>query len=589
MLKNVKYAIKALILLIKEYPLRLFTFFINTLVQVGMSLIPVYMVRSIVTHFNEGINFNNLLRELIIYIVIYLFLALVSWIVWYVSVYVQRNFQMKVAIMLYRKLEFIDYEFHENSIFLNNYTRALEESNSMIYQTAINILALIRMIIQSLAMFAIVATIDILAVYYSIGIGLVYIVIRMFTARLWFAQRTDQRPMFRKRNYVNRVFYVKDAMGEIKTTDVASVLFRNLSDLKKENVALVDKYAVKRNKLEFIGNSLLNSIYPITIGIVLFNTVDIVSFSVIITAAATISNLIRGVVDHIASLQETAPECKIPFELLEMKGKIECKEGNLVDEVKTISLNNVSFGYDEKKIILNNVSIKIEKNKKIAIVGHNGAGKTTLVKLLLRLYDVKEGSIVVNDDVYTNVNVESLRKKIGVVFQESEVYALTVAENVLLRRVETEEDKEIVIKALKFSGLYNFISSLEKGIDTIVTREFDTNGIVFSGGQKQKLAIARGYARGSEVLILDEPSSALDPLAEASLYKNMLELGKEKTLIFISHRLSTTANADYIYLLDNGCVKEEGTHEKLLKNKNGLYRKMFYSQASKYFREEENV
>jgi ATP-binding cassette subfamily B protein len=157
---------------------------------------------------------------------------------------------------------------------------------------------------------------------------------------------------------------------------------------------------------------------------------------------------------------------------------------------------------------------------------------------------------------------------------------------VLLRKAETEEDRDLVIEALKFSGLYDDVKNLEEGIDTLVTREFHRKGQIFSGGQIQKLAIARGYAQNYEVLILDEPSSSLDPLAETALYENMLKLGRNRTLVFISHRLSSTVNCDRIYLLSDGKIAEAGSHEELMAN-NGLYRRMFEAQTEKYLGDED--
>ena len=153
------------------------------------------------------------------------------------------------------------------------------------------------------------------------------------------------------------------------------------------------------------------------------------------------------------------------------------------------------------------------------------------------------------------------------------------------REVQTEEDVELVNSALKFSGLYDFVYSLDKNINTMITREFDKDGVVFSGGQNQRLALARGYAQNYQLFILDEPSSALDPFAEAEVYKNMLEIGKEKTIIFISHRLTTTVNADKIYLFDKARIIESGTHEELMKLK-GKYFEMFESQSKKYLGED---
>lgn len=298
-------------------------------------------------------------------------------------------------------------------------------------------------------------------------------------------------------------------------------------------------------------------------------------------ATTTISSLISQLARAFAEVQNSSVEVKVAFDLLKMQGKIETDSGIIAENFETLEVKNITFSYKEDYNQLENVSLKIKKGQRIAIVGHNGAGKTTLVKLLLRLYDVKEGNILYNGTDYKDINVHSLRKQVGAVFQNVEVYAVTIAENILFRTPKTESDINLVIEALKFSGLYDYVSSLPNGINTIVTKEFDKNGIVLSGGQNQRLAIARGYALNYNLFILDEPSSALDPIAEANVYNNMLALGKDKTIIFISHRLTTTVNADYIYLFEKGRVIEEGTHKELL-SQNGKYAQMFNSQSKKY-------
>ncbi len=212
------------------------------------------------------------------------------------------------------------------------------------------------------------------------------------------------------------------------------------------------------------------------------------------------------------------------------------------------------------------------------MVGYNGAGKSTLIKLLLRFYDPTEGEILVNGENIKNFTLESYRNKFGSVFQDFQIYAATVAENVLADQY-TNDKEENVLQAL-LNSEFNILPTLRDGIFTELTKEFNKEGIELSGGEAQKLAIARIFAKNCETAILDEPSSALDPISEYQL-NNTIMNSFDKTVIIISHRLSTTKMADVIYMLENGQIIENGSHNELIEA-NGKYAEMFIKQSEKY-------
>ncbi|KAI4453843.1 atp-dependent permease mdl1 mitochondrial [Holotrichia oblita] len=245
-------------------------------------------------------------------------------------------------------------------------------------------------------------------------------------------------------------------------------------------------------------------------------------------------------------------------------------------------LSNVSFSYDKTKDsrILEDINITVNPGEKIAIVGHNGAGKTTLVNLILRLYDVTDGEIQYDGTNIKDYELKDYRNMFGTVFQDYELFATSIANNVVMDADGVNHSDE-VIAVLKKSGFGQKLEALEHGINTELTKEFDSKGTELSGGESQKIAIARALYKNSKILILDEPSSALDPISEYHFNKTMTESLEDKTIIFISHRLSTTKMADKIFLLENGKIIEQGNHDTLMKL-NGQYARMFNLQAERY-------
>lgn len=580
-----KYSFKSCKMLIQFYPLYLVEQIIKTLISILTPLIPIYVSGQIVTLFMKDEKLTSIVMMTLIAFGIYFLCEFIIYLFSFYEGYVQRMFCARLSTVFYRKLSCIDYDFHESPVFLNDYTRSLEEGVNHIYSTANYTFTLIISFFQSLSIFTILFQMHYLTVLFAFVLGSIYLLIRIQMGRINHKSRSLQRPYRRHTWYSNRAFTLKDGMADLKTSEIDEILLENNDIAHDKIIEVLDKYTSKVALLNFIGEILMMLIYPGVLAILAYLTiegVDLPEFTVLATAATTLSSLIVRISTNYGQLQDVIVECRVPFDLMNTQGKIEgVTLKNVPGNFESLEVKDMTFSYDGKKNCLEHINMEIKKGQKIAIVGSNGAGKTTLVKLLLRLYDPNSGSISINHQNYQETTAKDIRIFVGAVFQNVETYAMSIAENVLLRAPKTQEDIDLVIEALKFAGLYESVEMLPQGIHTQVTREFDQKGIIFSGGQNQKLAIARGYAQHYELFILDEPSSALDPIAEAKVYQNMLELGKDRTIIFISHRLTTTVNADKIYLFEQGKIIEEGTHQEMM-DKNGIYKKMFLSQSSKY-------
>ncbi len=248
----------------------------------------------------------------------------------------------------------------------------------------------------------------------------------------------------------------------------------------------------------------------------------------------------------------------------------------------TVEFKNVSFSYPGKtERVIKNLNLKFSSGDSVVLVGLNGAGKTTLVKLLVRLYDVTEGEILLDGKNIKEYSPEEYYNLFGIIFQDFGKYAETAAENIQLGDVNREHKREDVIAAARSGNADGFIASMPDGYDTPLTRMFEENGAELSGGQWQKLSVARAFYKDSDILILDEPTASLDALAEEEIFRQFSVLSEGKISIFVSHRLSSAVTAGKIVVLDDGELVEVGTHTELME-KGGVYHKLFTTQAQRY-------
>lgn len=321
---------------------------------------------------------------------------------------------------------------------------------------------------------------------------------------------------------------------------------------------------------------------------------DVSQFIMLVGLILGINNWISAIFNNIKYLQlnnvvvnNSRTAIEIDDNSLD-RNNIELYKPIPLKEAHEIKFENVTFSFPETEAkIFDNFNLTIHKGEKLALVGINGAGKTTLVKLMCGLYKPSSGKIYLDGIDINTYKKEDYFKLISVVFQDFQVLALSIAENISAH-AKDETDYEKVNKCIELSGLKEKINELENGVNTNMLKSLDKEGVVFSGGQVQKLMLARCLYKNSPIVVLDEPTSALDALAESEIYEKYSELIENKTSIFISHRLSSTKFCDRIIMLENGKIIEEGTHNKLLKQ-DGEYAKMYNVQSSYYQEEVEEL
>ncbi|MDD3999736.1 MAG: ABC transporter ATP-binding protein [Bacilli bacterium] len=302
------------------------------------------------------------------------------------------------------------------------------------------------------------------------------------------------------------------------------------------------------------------------------------SFSLYISSSLSFSTLFARLIEVFLDLGRAISYLGPFIELVELKEAKE--EGEIgLDRIREIEFKNVSFSYPRSNdIILDNLSFSIKSGEKISIVGLNGAGKTTLIKLLCRLYKPNSGEILVNGLSIYEYDYDAYLQQISAVFQDFKLFSYTLRENIL----NEDGDEDLAYQIASKVGLKSKIDSLPDGINSLYSKIFDEKGIELSGGETQKIAIARALNKDSSLVILDEPTSALDPLAEAEIYQHFNELVQDKTAIYISHRMSSSVFCDRIIIIDMGKIADIDTHVNLMKKTNSLYYKLFMTQAKNY-------
>ena len=563
----------------------------DTLGSCRWAIYNVVFLRLLLNALSTGENLQYIYILLGIFAALFIFLQI--FFIYYKQVVVPETDQIlaqNVNVMLYEKAAAMDLAAYEAPDFYELYTRALQGARQNVVSTFGRVSILISMICSALLIFLTTAILDFRALLFVIVPIISTFTIGNTVKKLRY--KSDMQNMIQKRRieYVKRVAYYKEYAGELRTCGIFDVLKREYNRAVDAQIANTKKYGTKISVFSIFNDNLnyacmtFGVVLYMLVCVVIFQTIDIGDFVVMINSIGILARNLIGISMQIITFSENNQYIDNFRKFMTQEPRVVSTGNRKVDVGAefVITFENVGFSYDGRKKALQNVSFTIKSNQKNAIVGFNGAGKTTLIKLLLRFYDPDEGRILLDGTDIREYDLDSYRAFFGVCFQDHKIFAAPLSENVLMRRC-SEADGALVEEALRFSGLEEFAGKK----DNIMTKEFKEDGMVFSGGQKQRLSIARAYAQNTSALILDEPTSALDPIAEDKIYQKIEELCKEKMVVFVTHHLGSCMSADRILYMDDGRLAEDGTFEELMENKSYFYR-LFSKQRGGYTNEAGN-
>ena len=557
-------------------------------------LFNVYLLRLIVNSIANGTSFGDIFGYIVGVGILLMLNCLFSG--YYSNIYLpvaEGRMCKYIKKMVLKKASEVDMACYETPEFYDDYMKAINETESVANNVLSSLFGWLSNILTLLSTSLMIFLIDPIFIIFCLAPVIYSLVMGKTLNRLRYRFDMEMTEKTRERDYIKRVFYLADYAKEMRLTGIANVLFgrffKTIDELKEiikshgVKIAVVDYFnIVIQYVVLFIGSIVYSTYKTVVSKTMLLGDCIIVVNNIVGTASA-----MQGVIRGYMSLHDNSLRINNIRTFLDYEPKIRDMEYSLDIEAgaHTVSFENVCFSYGvNMPEVLKNITFNIRPGEKIALVGHNGAGKTTLVKLLLRLYDPVSGKLKLDGRDVKEYKVSSYRRLFGTVFQHFKIFSMSVMENVLLKSDISKNDRILAEYAMKSSGVYDKIKTLTHGADTVLTREFDPEGAVLSGGENQKIAIARIFAKPCDIVIMDEPSSALDPIAEYKMYEAMMEVCVDKSVVYISHRLSSAVIADRIYLLENGEIVESGTHAELL-SLDGKYADMWKKQSEQYQKE----
>ena len=484
--------------------------------------------------------------------------------------------------VFFEKAKEFEYKNFEDPVFYDKYTRALNQTESLPHAVFNSFFQLLGSLLGIFAISALIISMDWIVILFALFAVTINFIHSIISSRLNFQLSQTLTPIGRRQSYIKRVLYNAMFAKDVKCNDVVATGGRYHSSAFFEYIAVAKKFGWKLVILGIIltvlaAISSTGMMVYLFVG-VWFGTYTIAEFSALMSSAGQFEGNLGSFFGSITSFYKNSLEIdNLKFVYFYERKDLGGDQNLDASKPMKVEVRNVSFKYpSSEKYALKNVSLQILPKEKVSLVGLNGSGKTTLIKLILGLYEPESGEILINGINIKEYKPEEIQKSVGVVFQDHHVFAYSIKENISFE----SELSDSAIDVLKKLNMYSAISSLPRGMNTPLSKEFDEGGTLLSGGEAQKICIARALNKKTGLYIFDEPSSALDPMSEHKMNTLFYE-ATDMTTIFISHRLATAIMADKIFLLKNGELVEQGKHQDLIKQ-NGLYAELFNLQARSY-------
>ena len=558
----------------------------GALMFVPPRVISVVGVKYIIDVYTSRQRLERIYYAIAIIAAIFIVSRLLSWV--YRELYLNIGKEKAFAALseqLYKKAKSLDLASYDNPEFYTDFILTIESSGENVEMLMTLVRNYFIDVVSLIAVSSILLSIDPMCLVIIVAFVLAFMPLSKKIGKLQMDRRTDNARLHRRADYFQRIFYLQDYAKEVRMNGIRPLLYERYDGAADDVIVNQKGYWNKMSLLyctQEIGVQVLGFmlVLPLYLGylVMVKKSLSAGSFVAVFNGAYSIALSINFItVWAVSRFAERAKMIEKFREFLATKSEINDGEKTAENgDAKTIEIKNLSFTYPgNDEPTLKNINMSIRPKEKIALVGYNGAGKTTLTNLLLRLYDPSEGAILIDGEDIRDVTLSSHRERFSAVYQDFQLYACTLAENVAM---DEGPDRARAERALSHSG---FSKEVKNGMDTELLREFDKDGQQLSGGESQKVAVARAFYKKCPYAILDEPSANLDPLAEYNLNQAMIKAAEDKTVIFISHRLSTTVGADRIYVMENGEIIESGSHGELMAL-DGTYAHMFNLQAEKY-------